>query len=248
MPGNPLGAAVKTMGSLCCSVSESFFFPTFNRVLGVASPLALDGDVIDEIRAFYTGHGVTHYRIEIPQPLLSPSLTPLLERKGLAVATGTSAKSVCALRALPELVDGVRVRMLAADDRDAFVEVNRRAWGLPRAYRSWLSGSFAIPGLRHFGVEVEGGIEAVGSLYVTGKMGWIGYDAVHPAHQGHRYQRAIIIARMHHARSLGCELLHVETMSEAQGEFSPSLRSMLGSGFNYVYDRSYFEPVEVGSP
>jgi GNAT superfamily N-acetyltransferase len=89
---------------------------------------------------------------------------------------------------------------------------------------------------------------AVGSLYVTGKMGWIGYDAVHPAHQGHRYQRAIIIARMHHARSLGCELLHVETMSEAQGEFSPSLRSMLGSGFNYVYDRSYFEPVEVGSP
>jgi hypothetical protein len=51
---------------------------------------------------------------------------------------------------------------------------------------------------------------------------------------------------MHYARDHGCTVIHGETRSEAKSHANPSLRvGLLRTGFRYVYDRSYFEPIRL---
>jgi hypothetical protein len=244
LPDDPLGARVETVGDVAAAASLSLDFSSLNRVLGFATPEALDADRIDEILAFYAANGVSNFRFEIPEPLLGDHVKALFDSRGLAKGHESIAK-IYRTQDVPDLVHAVAVRMLGADDRAAFVRVNRRAWGLPRAFGSWYLGSFDVPDLHHFGVEVEGELVAVGSLYITGTLGWLGYDAVLPGAQGNGYQSAIGTERMRYARELGCLAIHGETRSEVNNRANYPLRAAPSRGFTYPYNRIYYEPVEA---
>jgi diguanylate cyclase (GGDEF)-like protein len=246
LPDDPLGARVQTVGDVAAAASRSLDFPSLNRVLGFATPEALTADRIDEILDFYATNGVTNYRFEIPEPLLDEDVIALLKSRGLAQGHESIAK-IYRTQDVPDLVHRVAVRKLGPDDRSAYAQVNRRAWGLPRAFASWYLGSFDVPDLHHFGVEADGELVAVGSLYVTGELGWLGYDAVAPGAQGNGYQSAVGSERMRYARELGCRALHGETRSEVNDAANYSLRAAPSRGFAYAYNRFYYEPVAAGS-
>jgi GNAT superfamily N-acetyltransferase len=244
LPDDPLGARVKSIVDVAAAASLSLDFSSLNRVLGFATPESLEADRIDEILAFYAANGVNNFRFEIPEPLLSEEVRALFDSRRLAEGHESIAK-IYRTQDVPDLVHGVAVRKLSADDRAAFARVNRRAWGLPRAFGSWYLGSFDVPDLHHFGVEVDGEFVAVGSLYVTGTLGWLGYDAVLPGAQGNGYQSAIGTERMRYARELGCLAIHGETRSEVNNRANYPLRAAPSRGFAYAYNRIYFEPVEA---
>jgi hypothetical protein len=107
----------------------------------------------------------------------------------------------------------VEVRRLGATEANAIAELNLVAWGAWRspAMHAWFKASVGLDGAFHYGVFDGDNLVATGALFVGDGIGWFGFDATHPRHQGKRLRQAISALRLRDAVSYGCEIVHAES-------------------------------------
>jgi GNAT superfamily N-acetyltransferase len=242
-PSDPLGARAMSVGDITCTASSVLDFASLNRVLGLSTPGALSADVLDEALDFFASAGVRNFRVEVPQPLLNGELMDRLGSRQLAlVPHAAMAKLMRGTDYAEHMSEGPPPRLLGPDDMDAFADLNRRAWGLPRAFKTLYAATFGTPGLFTLGIEEQEKLVATTSFYVEAGLAWTGYAAVLPGEQGKGHTVALGPRACAIARVNGCTAQHAETRSEVDQVSNLALRMMLRRGWTYLYDRLYFQP------
>jgi hypothetical protein len=79
---------------------------------------------------------------------------------------------------------------------------------------------------------------ATGALFVGDGLGWLGFDATHPRHQGRKLRQAISSVRMEDAAAQGCDFVHAETA------VTPSRRAR-NDGWHVLYEKQNYAPVRA---
>lgn len=243
LPGNPLRSETLRLGSALATALGSLDFASLNRVigLGVAGPVGVAE--LEALGAFYQGARQTCFRVEVAEGPADAGVAETCERVGLLERPEAMAKLILPAGAPVDAPDpAVSVRELGIEHAEAYASVNLQAWGFPAGVGPWFSAPIGVEGFRHFGVVRDGAVVAVGALHVGAGMAWMGFDAALRRYQARGFQRALALHRIAIARSLGCRAVHIETRSERAGAPNPVLRLAVAIGFDYPYDRRYFEP------
>jgi len=241
LPGNPLDAVIDRSGPLplvaLCAVDRGYF----NRAigLGVGEPAATRD--IDAIFSFYEEHQQQNFWIEVT-PLSRPAELPgWLESRALACEGPGTFKMWRQVEDPPEMPSDIEVRRLGPEDAEALIAINIAAWGawsMPVSMAAWFGATVGSAGVTHYGVFEGDGLVATGALFVGDGLGWLGFDATHPRHQGRKLRQAISSARMKDAAAQGCGIIHAESTVE------PSLRAT-SDGWHLLYEKQNYRPVRV---
>ena len=236
--GNPLGAAVDRSGPVALPVLASVNYGLFNRVIGFGVAAPVDEIEVARVRQWYADRSQTDYVLEV-SPLARPDgVDRMLEANGLEASATRQAKVWRTPDAMV-VPEGLVVRELTTDDRDAFAAVNVAAWGVPPMLGTWFGATLGADGFRHFGVVDDGVVVSVGAMYVSDALAWLGFGATLPSHRGRGMQTATFARRISEAAGMGCSVVHTETSSSPT---NPSLHNMLKLGFEHVYDKQFFGP------
>jgi len=236
--GNPLGATVDRSGPVPLPVITAVNYGLFNRVIGLGVVAPVDAAEVSRIREWYADRKQTDYVLEVAPGARPDDVGGILAAQGL-VASATRQAKVWRTPAEVAVPEGVVVRELTTDDREAFAAVNVAAWGVPPMMGTWFGATLGADGFRHFGVLADGEVVSVGAMYVTGDLAWLGFGATVPSHRGQGMQTATFARRITAAREMGCAVVHTETTSSPT---NPSLRNMLKLGFEHAYDKEFFGP------
>ena len=199
-----------------------------NRVAGLGVERNPSDDEIDEIEAFYRGHG-NRFAISLtPGPLHDR----LLER-GYAAGYAWMKFRRDASPAPPATTE---LTVEETTDGEAFGSVVAEAFGIP-AGGGFFSGVVGKPGWTLFvaraGDEVAGGA----ALFLEDGVGWLGIGGTRPAFRGKGAQNALIAARIEHGRALGAHAVTTETGERVDGRPNGSYRNILRRGFVEAYLR-----------
>ena len=212
LPGDPLQVVIDRSGSQPLVALRAVDGSDLNRViaLGMRSPVRTED--LDAIWAFYAANGQPSFRIDITPHSHPRELASWLTARGMYCNAGTFKiwrPVEPPLAAPPE----VEVRRLGTADTDAIAELNLLAWGAwsSPAMRSWFGASVGLEGAHHYGVFDGGDLVATGALFVGDGIGWFGFDATHPRHQGRQLRQAISALRLFDAMASGCEIVHAES-------------------------------------
>jgi hypothetical protein len=236
--GNPLGAAVDRSGQVALPVLASVNYGLFNRVIGFGVAQPVDEAEISRVRQWYADLAQTDYVLEVSAVARPYGVGRMLEANGLVASASRQAK-VWRTTGEVAVPDGLVVRELTTDDRDAFAAVNVAAWGVPPVMGAWFGATLGATGFRHFGVVDDGVVVSVGAMYVTDDLAWLGFGATLPSHRERGMQAATFARRITVAAEMGCAVVHTETTSSAT---NPSLRNMLKLGFDHAYDKDFYGP------
>jgi hypothetical protein len=241
LPGNPLHAEIDRSGPrpllALCAVDQ----PSLNRVvaLGVRAPARVQD--VDAICAFYAIHGQANFRIEVTPFALPLELGDWITAKGLSSAGPGTFKIWRAVEPLPPVPSDIEVHRLGAGDNDAIAKLNVRAWGAfgTSVMSSWFGATVGRTGVHHYGVFEGDQLVATGSLFVSDGLGWFGFDATHPRHQGRTLRQAISAVRMHDAAALGCNIVHAESA------IPPGARAL--RDWHLLYEKVNYSTVPPGA-
>jgi hypothetical protein len=185
-------------------------------------------DELDEIEAFYLGHG-NRFAISLTPGRL---LDRLLER---GYTAGQQWMKFIRERA-PALAVTTELSVEKTTDGDAFGSVVAEAFGLPGA-TGFFGGVVGRPGWTLFlardGDEVAGGA----ALFLEDGVGWLGIGGTRPAFRGKGAQNALIAARIEHGRALGAHTFTTETGEPVDDRPGGSYRNILRGGFAEAYLR-----------
>jgi GNAT superfamily N-acetyltransferase len=206
------------------------------RMLNRANGLGLDGPVgeaeLDEVDAFFRGHGVA-YAVAV-SPHADESLARLLRARGFAdgYAWMKFRRDVSEPPAAPT---GLRVEHV--QDGEDFGAVVARAYGMPAAVGERLAALPGEHGWHCFVAYDEAEPAGAAALYVDGDAGWLGVAGTAPDHRRKGAQGALMAARIRRARELGLRELTTETGERVAGRPDDSYRNILRSGFEEAYLR-----------
>ena len=213
LPGNPLGVEIDRSGPVPLVALRAVDRPDLNRVvaLGVRVPARVDD--VDAILAFYAAHEQRCFRIEVTPAARPSALDEWVAAKGL-VRDGPATYKLWRAMTPPLVVpQGVDVRRLDACDADAIASLNILAWGAwgTPLLRAWFGATVGLAGVQHYGVFDRDRLVATGALFVQDRLGWFGFDATHPRHQGAQLRQAISALRLEDAAAHGCDIVHAES-------------------------------------
>ncbi|HVC71695.1 MAG TPA: hypothetical protein VNC61_15680 [Acidimicrobiales bacterium] len=241
LPGNPLDAVIDRSGHRPLVALRAVDRGDFNRVIGLGVRTRADPGEIDAIFSFYEKHGQQEFWIEVT-PISRPAqLTDWLASRGLACDGPGTYKMWRRVEDPPEMPSDIEVRRLGPEDSEALVAINITAWGawsMPVSMAAWFGATVGAPGVQHYGVFEEDRLVATGALFVGDGLGWLGFDATHPRHQGRKLRQAISSVRMEDAAAQGCRFIHAET------SVAPSRRAM-ADGWHLLYEKQNFASVRV---
>lgn len=211
-------------------------WPLFNRTIG----LGLFGDVtdhdLDEIQRFY---GDRPHSIEA-SPLASTLDPRRLESRGYTV-TVSRPKFVRASepRDMPE---GIAVCLAKRPDADKFADTAVASFGMPEGARPLIESIAATPHPKRACVlaVIDGRIAGTGFLFVRDQIGWLGGGCCLPEFRGRGVQRALIEGRSAIAKDMGAKWVTAETNPDSAENPGYSMRNMIKSGFEHLYDRPQY--------
>jgi hypothetical protein len=242
LPGDPLQAVIDRSRVVAvalvalCAVDAWFL----NRVvaLGVRSPVRCED--LDEIWAFYAANRQHNFRIEVTPDARPRELTQWLTDRGMQRQSPGTFKIWRSVE--PPLVAplDVEVRRLGAADADAIAELNLVAWGAWNhpAMHSWFGASVGRAGWQHYGVFDADRLVSTGALRADDRLGWFGFDATHPRHQGKKLRQAISAVRLADATAQGCEIVHAESA------IAPGPR-VFRDGWHSLYEKQNYSTVHA---
>jgi len=120
--------------------------------------------------------------------------------------------------AIPRIPDGTVIRELRRDEVGPWSAVVVEASEMPAEVgHAWtlLEGGLARAAHHHrFVAEIEGRPVAAGSVHTHRGVGWLRAGSVLPEFRGLGLQRALIGARVAHARRAGCDLVGASTVPD----------------------------------
>ncbi|HTK55900.1 MAG TPA: GNAT family N-acetyltransferase [Gemmatimonadales bacterium] len=208
----------------------------FNRVLG----LGLDGppspSTLESIIAGYEQALVPRFHLQLaPLVTLGPTMTAVTD---LGFAPGSNwvrlVRDVGSPGPVPtkfriEIVDRARAPL--------FAEVVCTGFGMDESLALPVQAVVGTPGW-HCYLAYDGDRPIASAvLVVDGRVGWMGFATTLPEARGKGAQSSLIARRILDARTLGCELLSVETDEQTPAREAPSYRNILRAGFEVGYLR-----------
>ncbi len=212
LPDDPLQAVIDRSGPNPLVALRAVDGWDLNRVIALGIRAPARPDDLDAIWAFYAANGQASFRIDVTPRSRPDELTNWLIARGMRCTPGTFKiwrEIEPRLEAPPE----VEVRRLGAQDANAIAELNLVAWGAwgSPAMHAWFAASVGRPRAHHYGVFDKDRLIATGALFVGDGIGWFGFDATHPRHQGKRLRQAISALRLSDAAAHGCVVVHAES-------------------------------------
>ena len=241
LPGNPLDAVIDPSGPLPLVALRAVDRGDFNRVIGLGvGAAAVVGDV-DAIFSFYEENGQQNFWIEVT-PLSRPEeLAGWLAGRGMSCGGPGTFKMWRRVEDPPDMPTDIEVRKLGPEDAEALVAINIAAWGawsMPVSMAAWFGATVGSAGVQHYGVFEGDRLVATGALFVGDGLGWLGFDATHPRHQGRKLRQAISSVRMGDAAARGCEIVHAESAVK------PTRRA-IGDGWQLMYEKKNYASAPV---
>jgi hypothetical protein len=198
-----------------------------NRVIGLGLERPATEAVVDEI--LEAMRGVRYF--VAASPLAEPkALEGWLAKRGLTRGWGWMQFS----RGVEELAGvetDLRVLRIGHERGQDFARVVLPAFELPDTLMQWLA---RVPAMKGWSVWLAlDGDEAVasGALFVEGSVGYLSFGATLSTHRGRGGQGALLAARIHGARALGCTQVVTETGERVPDRPSASYRNILRAGF-----------------
>jgi GNAT superfamily N-acetyltransferase len=179
-----------------------------------AKGLAMDGPAsepdLDRLAAFFAGRGAGA-RVSVC-PMADASLVAGLGRRGFRAAEFESvlARPLSEVRA-PPVNPEVAVRLAGPEDAGLYREIAVSNFfegpDLPPELVELSEAIFRTPGTRSFLAYLDGAPVGGGSLVVHDGVALLAGAGTRPAYRNRGVQRALQVARLEHARQLGCDLL-----------------------------------------
>ncbi|QER90502.1 GNAT family N-acetyltransferase [Streptomyces tendae] len=239
-----LGAAALRTGpalALCVREDRSGFF---NRAGGFADDVPVGADVLTHVRDFYREQGLRQGSMMIAPTLLSEDWPVVAKRLGLTAGSSfvklgwDLAAETPAPDGLPPLDAGLRVGLVEPRQAKEWATVMMTTFGFGAPDMIELAAScVGRPDWRQYAVYDSERIVAVGSVYLNGDCADMFGGATLPEARGRGAQSALLLARAAAAREAGCRWLVAETGAEREGKRNTSLRNMLRTGFEPLYER-----------
>lgn len=223
------GLPVTRIAGAVCWAAPGIPDMQLNRVGGLGLERDPSDEKLDEIEAFFRGHG-NRFAISLtPGPLHDR----LLERGY------TSGYRWMKFRRDASPAGSVTTELVVeeTDDADAYGSVIAEAFGLPTG-GEFFGGVVGRPGwtlfLARAGDEVAGGA----ALFLDDAgVGWLGIGGTRAAFRGKGAQNALISARIEHGRALGAHAFTTETGETVDDRPNGSYRNILRGGFVEAYLR-----------
>jgi hypothetical protein len=241
LPGNPLDAIIDRSGRLplmaLCAVDRG----DFNRVIALGIHDSAHAQDLDAICIFYRDHDQENFWIEVTPLARPPELPDWMASRGLSSGGPGTFKMWRFTDHPPPVEPDIEVRRLGPADVDALTAVNIAAWGawsMPVSMASWFGATVGHPGVQHYGIFDGDKLVATGALFIGDGLGWLGFDATHPRHQGRKLRQAISSVRMADAAAQGCRIIHAESAI-------PASRRALRDRWQLLYEKQNFSPVRV---
>ena len=222
------GLPVTRVAGAVCFAAPGVPDIQLNRVAGLGVERDPSDQELDEIEAFFRGHGNQ----------FAVSLTPGSLHDRLVERGYTAASSWMKFRrdASPAPPVTTELSVEETTDGDAFGSVIAEAFGLP-AGSDLFGGVVGRPGWTFFlardGEDVAGGA----ALFAEDGVGWLGIGGTRPASRGNGAQNALIAARIEHGRAQGAGTFTTETGARVDDRPGGSYRNILRGGFAESYLR-----------
>jgi len=228
------GLDVKVMddGEIAAAAAPSLPGTAFNLALGFAHL----PNLVERALAHFSRHAAAGWVIadDPPWPGAAPDMT--FARWAADPANVAPAP----------VSDGTVVRELGRSEVGAWAAVVTEASGMaPEVGRAWVLLEEHLARVAHhhrFVVEAGGRPVAAASVHTHHGVGWLRAGSVLPEFRGLGLQRALIAARVEHARRAGCELVGASTL-----ELGASARNVERLGFARVGTRRSYPTVGVAS-
>jgi hypothetical protein len=215
LPGDPLRAVIERSATrsfvlvALCAVDALYL----NRLVGLGVRAPVRGEDLDAIWAFYAANDQRNFRIDVTPDARPLELAEWLTNRGMRCQSPGTFKIW--RPAEPPLVPplDVEVRRLGAADADAIADLNLVAWGAwnNAAMHAWFGATVGRDGWQHYGVFDAHRLVSTGALRTSDGLGWFGFDATHPRHQGKQLRQAISAVRLADAAARGCKIVHAES-------------------------------------
>lgn len=229
-----LGLAWRELGGACVSAAAAL--PASAIVVNRAIPSPGARPDPATIAGFYRERRIARHFLALPLHEAAEDGTDAFGAAGYRPARAWQkfarmADTPAARAAMPAGVEILRVTPDLPDMAEAAAGIAAAAFDLGALAVPWLSRLAEDPGWSVFAAVAEGRVVATGSFYRVGDAGWIDWDATAPDHRGRGLQRALLTARVAHARAEGIVRLHTCTGAEAPGDPQHSYHNILRSGF-----------------
>jgi GNAT superfamily N-acetyltransferase len=222
------GLAVARVGGAVCFAAPGIPDIQLNRVSGLGLERDPSDDELDEIEAFFRGHG---NRFAI-------SLTPGPLHDRLVERGYTEGYAWMKFRrdAFPASPVTTELSIAETTDGDAFGSVVAEAFELP-AGGGFFGGVVGRPGWTLFLCRAGGQPAGAAALFIYEGVGWFGIAGTVPEHRGKGAQSALLAARIARGLELGAHAFTTETGERVPDRPSGSYRNILRAGFEETYLR-----------
>lgn len=240
LPDDPLRAVIDRSGTLvlvALCAADAWYL---NRVVALGIRSAVRREDLDAIWAFYAANRQQNFRIDVTPNARPPELAEWITDRGMRrQSLGTFKIWRFTDPPLAPTPD-VEVRRLGDDHTDAIADLNLVAWGVwaNPAMHAWFGATVGRANWQHYGVFDADRLIATGALHVHDELGWFGFDATHPRHQGKKLRQAISAMRLADAAAAGCEIVHAESA------IAPRPR-VFADGWQSLYETQNYSTVRV---
>jgi hypothetical protein len=223
------GLPVTRVAGAVCFAAPRISDIQLNRVAGLGLERDPSDEELDEIEAFFRGHG-SRFAIS----LTPGSLHDRLLERGYA-AGYPWMKFRRDVSPAPQVTTELGVE--ETTDADAFSAVIAEAFGIPVG-SGFFGGVVGWPGWTLFLARAGDDIAGAAALFLEDGVGWLGIGGTRPAFRGKGAQNALIAARIEHGRALGARAFTTETGERVADRPSGSYRNILRGGFIETYVRA----------
>lgn len=127
------------------------------------------------------------------------------------------------------------VRKIDIEHAEHFARITAQAFGLPRELEPVLAHLPEHPRFHIFMSFAEGAPAGCGALFIHENTRWLDWAATDPEFRKRGGQRAVMAARINHARELGCELLLTATGEAVPGDPQHSWKNIVHAGFEPLH-------------
>jgi hypothetical protein len=206
----------------------------YNRAFAIGLERPLDERTLDRVIACYRRDAPFSVQ---PGPATRPAAVgEWLERRGQH-ARFNWVRWVRDTGPAPEPRCDLRIRTIGRERATAFVDLAFQIFDEPAALAPWLALTVGRRGWTHyFGYDGRRAV-AIGALFASRGVGWLGWGGTLASHRGRGGQSAMLTHRMRDARALGCRWLTLETAEDTPERPNPSFRNARRAGFRLLYLR-----------
>ena len=217
----------------------------FNRAAGFGIAEAATEEALDDIWLWYQRLGVS-FMLDV-SPIASPAmLARWLSARNFVVEHNTALLYL--VDDLPSAIhSSFAIQRVEKEQALTFGQTLVDAFGLPPFMIGWMAATVGRAGWHHYLAWEGDTAVAAGTLQIHGGVGHLSWAATRPAYRGRGAHGALILERVRAARSLGCNLIAVDTNFDGAEGDNISLRNVQRLGFRLLYIRpDYRSPSPQG--